>query len=140
MAMNVSQPEFEFDPYERPLRWSNTSTIDLDRVALEYDNATDTLFVDFFGEPLPGVNVPLDTGDIGFISARLSTATREVVGIEIEGFLRYAIDRLPGWRVLAEFVGLGSVADDTSSNRRSKQVRRIAIAAVIQQSSSFSPT
>jgi len=60
-----------------------------------YDRAADELDVDFYGEARPAVSVPLDQGDRDYIYLRVDPASRQVVGLQIEAFLAYAVKQHP---------------------------------------------
>lgn len=66
-----------------------------DRVRFTYDRPTDTLFTDLFGEARPAASDPVELGDRDFVFLRLDVETGDVVGLQIEGFLSYAVDQHP---------------------------------------------
>ncbi len=76
-------------------RWPNLTSLPLDQVRLTYDQPSDTLFVDFYGEAPPAASVPLDHGDRDYLYARVDPETNAVVGLQIEHFLSYAIEQHP---------------------------------------------
>ena len=83
-------------------RWRE---VDPASVALAYDPPTDTLYADLFGRPLPAVNEPLAASE-DIISLRIALEGDEVVGIEVEGFLRLALPAFPSWSGLAPLAGV----------------------------------
>lgn len=89
-----------------------------------YDRPSDTMFVHLFGEALPGVSVPLEQGDRDYVYLRVDPITLEIVGIQIEDFLSYALKEDP-WLaetlVAAEFRGL--------SPRQEGRLRAMGLAA-----------
>lgn len=64
---------------------------------ITYDRPADTLFVDFYGEARPASSEPLDTGDRDYIFVRVDPLTDEVVGVQIEDFLAYAVKVNPNF-------------------------------------------
>jgi hypothetical protein len=83
-------------------RWPE---VDVASVAFAYDPPTDTLYADLFGRPLPAVTEPLAASD-DIVSLRVALEGDEVVGIEIEGYLRLALPRFPSWSDLAPLAGV----------------------------------
>lgn len=75
--------------------WPDLTSLPSDQVRLTYDRATDTLFVDFYGEARPAASIPLDRGDRDYVYARIDPETDAVVGLQIEHFLSYAIEQHP---------------------------------------------
>jgi hypothetical protein len=103
----VSVDHLPPDFADLPLRWPDPVTLDWDAVALAYDEPLDTLFVDFRGGPEAAINVPLDPPDseIGYIDARVVIPNRQVVGVEIAGFVSLVVDLHPAWRDLLSLTG-----------------------------------
>lgn len=60
-----------------------------------YDRESDTLFVDFYGEPRPASSEPVDIGDRDYLYFGVDPLTDEVVGVQVETFLSYAVERHP---------------------------------------------
>jgi len=58
---------------------------------LAYDGVSDTLFIDFYGPGRPAVNVEVERGDHDYLFQRVDVETEEIVGIQIEDFLAYAV-------------------------------------------------
>ncbi len=76
--------------------WPDRTAVDLDRVTFSYWHEIDTLMVDFTGENPPAVSVPLDLGgDRDYVYLRLHPTTEDVLGLQIEDFLGYAVERHP---------------------------------------------
>jgi hypothetical protein len=91
MAVTNRHPDVQvFRP-----RWPDLVSLTPDRVRLTYDRPTDTLFVDFRGAAVPAASIPLDRGDRDYLFLRVDPATEEVVGLQIEHFLSYAILQHP---------------------------------------------
>jgi hypothetical protein len=91
--MAVTNPHPDVQVF-RP-RWPDLVSLTPDRVRLTYDRPTDTLFVDFRGAAVPAASIPLDRGDRDYLFLRVDPATEEVVGLQIEHFLSYAILQHP---------------------------------------------
>jgi hypothetical protein len=125
--MAVTDPETKpfdlamIDPSigEPPLNWP--TAIDPDQIALAYDGALDTVFLDFFGRPLPAVNVPLDSGEVGYVDALVGIESNIVVGIEIAAYQSQAVVHHPRWRELADFVEIAPSGPTRGRNTRSTQ-------------------
>jgi hypothetical protein len=105
--MAVIQPQ-TFDPM-LPRR----EEVDPAGVAFDFDRVTDTLYVHLFGHPRPAVNV--DTGP--YLDLRVDVQTEEVVGFQIESFLRRVIREHPALLDVAELAGVP--ADEVAEIRRS---------------------
>jgi hypothetical protein len=91
MALTNRHPDVQLF---RP-RWPDVASLTPDRVRLTYDRPTDTLYVDFSGEAMAAGSVPLDRGDRDYLFLRVAPETEEVVGLQIEHFLSYAILQHP---------------------------------------------
>lgn len=77
-------------------RWPEREDLPKGQVRFVYDRQSDTLFVHFYGEARPASSEPLDNlGDRDYAFLRVDPITDEVVGIQIETFLSYAILQHP---------------------------------------------
>lgn len=77
-------------------RWPDRRAVDPGLLVFNYWHEIDTLMVDFTGQNPPAVSVPLDLGgERGYFFLRLDPVTEEVVGLQIEDFLHYAVHRHP---------------------------------------------
>ena len=99
MAVDVGAPVF--DP-----RIPDLKDLRADLLRFVYERATDTMFVDFYGQARPASSEPLDTGDRDYIFVRVDPKTGEVVGLQIEDFLAYAVEQNP---VFTELLGLAEL-------------------------------
>jgi hypothetical protein len=76
-------------------RWPDLSALSPDRVDITYDGPSDTLFVDFFGGARQAASFALDLDEIDYFYLRVDVETEEVVGLQIEHFLGYAVAQHP---------------------------------------------
>ena len=67
------------------------------QVRSTYDRVSDTLFVNFYGEARPASSEPVDLGGRDYVFVRVDPLTGEVVGLQIESFLAYAVKQHPDW-------------------------------------------
>jgi len=94
-----------------------------ERFRVTYDGPSDTLFLDFFGKGQPAASIPLDRGDRDYLYARVDPNTGQIVGVQIEEFLSYAVEvdpELLGAVSLAEFRG---VAPEAEADLKRRSVR-----------------
>lgn len=107
----------------RPFRptWPAIERLPEQQIRFSYDRPTDTLFVDFYGRARPASSEPLDVGDRDYLFVRVDPLTQEVVGLQIEEFLAYAVDRHPA------FVAALAIADlDDLDAAEAAELRRWA--------------
>lgn len=100
------QPGRELHPWLKPVDRLTGSEL------ITYDRLSDTLFVDFYGEGRPAISVPTPDGDRDFLYLRVDPETSEVVGLQIEAYLGYAVRTDPSfWHgiLLAELEGLSEI-------------------------------
>ncbi len=74
----------------------NLESIDLDRVVLSYDDASDTMMVHFRGRGIPAYGEPVSDGHRDVYLLRISFATDEVTGVQIEDFRARFTAEYPG--------------------------------------------
>lgn len=91
MALTNRKPNFQHLQAQLP----EATSLSPERVRFSYDRPTDTLFVDFMGEAVAAASMPLDRGDRDFLFLRVDPETEEVVGLQIEHFLSYAVVQHP---------------------------------------------
>jgi hypothetical protein len=99
-------------------RWPEFNATSPAQVRFTYDRPTDTLFVDFHGEARPAASIALARGDRDYLFLRVDPETEEVVGLQIEHFLSYAVTQHP------ELIGALDLADLVGINR--SEVEQIA--------------
>lgn len=83
-----------------------------ERKHLSYDRLSDTLFLEFYDEPRPAISVPTADGDRDYFYLRLDPKTGEILGVQLEAFLGYAVGHDPhlwAWIVDADVEGLTEV-------------------------------
>jgi hypothetical protein len=104
VAVTKSDPDIQtFAP-----SWPALESLPMEQIRLTYDRPSNTLFVDFFGRALPAASIPVELGDRDYYYLRVDVETDEVVGLQIESFLTYALAQHPGLAdvlAFAELVG-----------------------------------
>lgn len=92
MAMTPGEPDIiELDP-----KWPELADIfSKGKLTFTYDAASDTMFVDFYGPGRPAVSVEIERGDHDYVFQRVDLETQEVIGLQIEDFLAYAVYQDP---------------------------------------------
>ena len=93
-------------------------TIDWQRARIVHDRPSDELLVYFGGIPRAAASIALDVGDRDFIYDRVDPATGETVGMEIDGFLAYAVRRYPAFVAFLARTELGGYDDLDAANLR----------------------
>lgn len=105
MALTNRTPDVQiFTP-----RWPDFGSLPSQQARFTYDGPSDTLFVDLYGEPRAAASIPLDRGDRDYLFLRVDPQTEEVVGLQIEHFLTYAVAQHPELRnalAVADLVGI----------------------------------
>lgn len=119
-------------------RWPDRQAIDPDRLVFNYWHEIDTLMVDFTGQNPPAVSMPLDVGgDRGYFMLRLDPVTEDVVGLQIEDFLSYAIHRHPNLLAMLDLATLHGIKPDEIEQLRRRvdpaARKRAALAAVLDE-------
>jgi hypothetical protein len=92
--------------------WPEPSSLSANQVRFTYDRPTDTLFVDFYGDARPAASVPLERGDRDYLFLRVDPETEEVVGLQIEHFLSYAVIQHPELAPALDVAALVDVGRD----------------------------
>lgn len=111
-------------------RMPRVEDLDPERLAFSYDDETDTLFVHFYGEPLPAVSVEVQ--DDAFV--RVDPVTEEVVGLQIEAFLTRAVLEHPSLLKTAEIAGVPSPLIEDARRRISPaELKREGLSALVGQ-------
>lgn len=135
MALKQREP-----PLRRYLpRWPDPERIDPDGVRWTYWDDVDTLMVDLFGESRPAVSVPLDLGgDRDYLFLRIDPSTDDVVGVQIEDFLRYAVHRRPSLRGALVLAGRNGPTQPDSppipaTNPATSRDRRALVATLLAE-------
>lgn len=113
--------------------------LDLQRVVISYDRASDTLMVHLFGRGRAAVSVPSPrplTRD--FVFLRIDPETDELVGVQIEDFLRlYVVDHPEMLHLLerAELRGITHEEVNRIQDRFGRDARRppVAVDALIRE-------
>lgn len=69
---------------------------------LDYDRLSDTLYLDFYGEPRAAISYPVTD----HVLYSVDPETEAVVGYQIDGFLAHVVYTTPVFLDLAEQIGL----------------------------------
>ncbi len=85
-----------------------------------YDGPSDTLFMDFYGDSRPAVNVAVRDGDRDYLYLRVDPDTEQVVGVQLEAFLGYAIDLHPDVQALLAVADLYDVPNEEAARLRAR--------------------
>lgn len=96
-------------------RWPTIGSLPMEQIRYAYDRPSDTLFVDFYGEARSAASVPLDLGDRDYFFVRVDVESQEVVGLQIESFLTYAIRLHPELLNALRFATLEGIGQDELS-------------------------
>lgn len=83
------------------------ATIDWERASIVYDRPSDELLIYFDRGERAAASIALDVGnqDQDFVYARVDPVTGDTIGVQIDGFMAYALGRHP------EFVDILTVAE-----------------------------
>jgi hypothetical protein len=111
--MAVASEARPFDP-----KWPEIESLPKGQVRFTYDGRLDTLFVNFYGKARPAASEPLDVGERDYLFVRVDPLSQEVVGLQIEDFLSYAVGLYPGWVEAIEIADLRGYDDIAAANLR----------------------
>ncbi len=117
-------------------RWPTRSSLSTQQVRFTYDQPTDTLFVDFYGEARPAASIPLGRGERDYLFLRIDPTSEAVVGLQIEHFLSYAVKRHPELADALDFAAL--VGIDQERLRQIAQIdsvrtRRASVSGLLDE-------
>lgn len=113
-------------------RWPDRRAIDPGLLVFNYWHEIDTLMVDFTGQNPPAVSVPLDLGgERGYFFLRLDPVTEDVVGLQIEDFLAYAIQRHPYLLDMLDLATLHGITPAEIAGMRQSRVPKASKGAVV---------
>jgi hypothetical protein len=101
-----------------------TDELDSKDLLVRYDDDADILHVHFFGRPLPAVNIDITE----YLDLRVDIETHQVVGLQIDGYLHYAVHQNSALLTLAELAGIEPAAIDEA--RRAISIDRKRTAAL----------
>ena len=99
-------------------KWPELESLPKGQVRFTYDRPSDTLYVDFYGKARPASSEPLDVGDRDYLFVRVDPQTDEVVGVQIESFLAYAVKQHPYFVEVLEVADLHGYDDLEAANLR----------------------
>lgn len=77
---------------------------DFSRVAITFDQWSDTLIMHLYGFGVPGFSVPVKDG----VMFRLRMGSDEVIGVQVEGVLAHAVQEMP---FLFDLIDIAEVDD-----------------------------
>ena len=103
--------------------WPSPGEIDGSRLLFGYNDAADTLYVHFFDRSRPAVSVDINE----FVYLLVDAIEYRVVGLQIEGFLSYAVRKHPDWLPLAELAGIPSEEIEKARDAIDIERRREAV-------------
>jgi hypothetical protein len=102
--------------------------LDSKDLLVRYDAGADILHVHFFGRPLPAVNIDITE----YLYLRVDIETHRVVGLQIDGYLHYAVHQNPALLILAELAGIDpAVIDETRLTIAIDRKRTAALRTVL---------
>ena len=78
------------------------SEIDPARLAFGYNDVADTLYVFFNQLGQPSVSVDVDE----YLYLLVDRISKRIIGLQIEGYLTFAVREHPDWLVLADLAGI----------------------------------
>lgn len=90
-------------------RFPELEELDPEQVGLTYDRKSDTLSMYFYGPGRPAISIEARTVRPGVdehIYYRVDLDTEQVIGTQIEAFLRVVVRRYPSLIDLLEFAGM----------------------------------
>jgi len=109
MAVNEKMPDITTLTPTLP----DPASINWKHARVVYDRVSDELSISFDGVVRAAASIALDVGDRDYIYARVDPTTGETVGLQIDGFLSYAVRQHPDAAVLltqAELRGYDDLA------------------------------
>jgi len=116
------------------LTWPPDEMLDPDGFDVSYDRLSDELLVYFSGRDFPAASFPV-SDDADHIYLLGDVETGRVVGLHVEGFLAYAVKRLPPLIDLLDIADLrGITPAEVAEVRRGLMVgdrRRATLAALL---------
>ena len=109
MAMTHDEPDImELHP-----KWPDVADVlTKQQYTAVYDGVSDTFYFDFYGPGRAAVNVEIDKGDHDYMFQRVDVETQEVVGLQIDDFLAYAVSQDPYFLDVLAFAELHHVTPD----------------------------
>jgi hypothetical protein len=112
-AVNLDTSFPPLSSFRWPDREQATSSL-----SLTYDGPTDTLFVHLFEPNRSGASLAIERGDRDYLYLRADTEALEIVGIQIEEFLNYAVHRDPWLLDLLAVAEFEAVDEDKAAELR----------------------
>jgi len=88
-----------------------------------YNDLSDTVYVFFFGKPLPSVSVWIDEG----LYLMIGMPEERLVGLQFEYFLSHVVQDHPEWLPLAELAGIPAEEIATARDAIAIERRREAV-------------
>jgi hypothetical protein len=119
------------------LAWPVRDELDPDRFVVTYDRLGDELLVHFFDGTFPSASFPADMDDPDYLYLLGDVETGRIVGIHVDAFLAYAVERHPGWLDLLDVADLrGITPAEVAAERRRRMTgerRRAALASLLDE-------
>ncbi len=94
-----------------------------DPLRASYDGPSDTMYLDFFGKGRPAASIPIEHGDRDFFYVRVDPSSSEIVGVQIEDFLAYAVEVEPWLLPILAFADIQAVDDNVADELRQRGIR-----------------
>ena len=93
-------------------------TVDWRRTRIDYDRPSDELLVYFDGVARAAAGIAFDVGDRDFVYDRVDPNMGDTVGMDVDGFLAYAIRRYPDFVAFLARAELRGYDDLAAANLR----------------------
>ncbi len=110
------------------------ATVDWERASIVYDRPSDELLIYFDRTKRAAASIALDIGDQDFVYARVDPVTGDTIGVQIDGFIAYALGRYPAFvdiLTVAEIRGIDDIAAEALRRWARGRSREHADAATI---------
>lgn len=97
--------------------------LDAAQFCFNYNDLSDTVYVHFFGKPLPAVSIWIDAG----LYLLVSLPDERLVGLQFEYFLSNVVQEHPEWLPLGELAGIPAEAIEQARDAIDIERRRAAV-------------
>ena len=115
------------DHQASPLRPCCLPREELGGPRFDFDPTSDTLHVYLHGTPVPAISIVVDD----HLSLRISIETSELVGYQIDDFLRDAVRQVPAYRVIARLLNLPVIDTEHDWRELTTEQRQQVAAALL---------
>ena len=97
--------------------------LELSQFRFNYNDLSDTVYVHFYGKPLPAVSVWIDEG----LYLLVGVPDERLVGLQFEYFLASVVQKHPEWLPLGELAGIPAEAIEKARAAIDIDRRRAAV-------------